>query len=965
MTEEFLQEANKLLYERIRGYGKSSKEIYKKLSQFFRLPIDDEEDFLLTKGNEVLPCRYTSDNIFRKQSDRIMDISENKLLRQKKADHPEIRLSVNSLLAVQLFSILDIDINEFLSSLAYRLDCEESNNSITMAESYEDSYSEEINKQRKDNLSLEEVFNEFIYTCTNIYMKVNETSKLNFSELSNTQKNIVNLFYDQLFHDIKKLEKIAETSALEKSQIKLLRPKVVKNNNQSDIDIEEDFTKPILEIMNFNGANNSNTINYLEIRPQLYIYTSYLIVCVMLNILKRIKRTQDTGTNQTRKMVAIKFVSSITNLPEREIRNFTGEKGHTSKIGINTIDNDILKTLTANFEEIKQSFDILLSYITRLTSTSFNDEKEEQNLRELLKELTGIIFKLFENPTLNYRRPKIFQYDSIQEILHTNSLYDYTFQISEEKLSLINDLNNKTKKICETIIKEITRCESFKEPSMSTLQKDAQDFIFNAWKGGINPIIALDMGCGKTRVACTTIKRFLKENKDEKGYILVVIPAGLKSDWENELEKNNNLKNCVYLFDNGRNKYFINNLIQHVPQQVFVTSYDIAAIDYEKYKSKPPVMIIYDELQYINTSSILEKCLVLAELNEAVKYKLALSGTPMQNDTTEFFVNYCFFHDSKFLNKAYKSNLIKQDSWESDETFKQIKQKLKEKDYYFFGREDHKLHVDEKFVPVVIADNHYKELNKFSMHERQKEMQYLLNPRDFGFDFNSAKTLFVKQIVKELASKNEKVIIFSYYKKPLRYLYNELKKYKPTIAIGKSSNDEESSEVLDMDSRAEIEKFKDPKNKSMVLLGTIKLIGTGENLEISNHLIILDLWWNAMVIIQAMYRIKRKSQTKPVHIYFPIYTDKKGTPIDSEKNYLETMNRKIKSYNSFLTSIGYEQYANRALPKITLKEPLLFDQNATSRKEWLLEVLQTNEKTKVVDWFEKKQRKVVPIKKKK
>ena len=209
-----------------------------------------------------------------------MDISENKLLRQKKADHPEIRLSVNSLLAVQLFSILDIDINDFLSSLAYRLDCEESNNSITMAESYEASYTEEINTQRKENTSLEEVFNEFIYACTNIYMKVKETSKLNFSELSNTQKNIVNLFYDQLFHDIRKLEKIAETSALEKSQIKLLRPKVVKNNNQSDIDIEEDFTKLILEIMNFNGANNSNTINYLEIRPQLYIYTSYLIVCV-------------------------------------------------------------------------------------------------------------------------------------------------------------------------------------------------------------------------------------------------------------------------------------------------------------------------------------------------------------------------------------------------------------------------------------------------------------------------------------------------------------------------------------------------------------------------------------------------------------------------------------------------------------------------------------------------------------
>lgn len=964
MTEEFLQEANKLLYEKIKGNGKSSKAIYKKLSQFFRLPIDDEEDFLLKRGNEILPCRYTSDNIFRKQSDRIMDISEKKLIRKKKSDHPEIRLSVNSLLAIQLFSILDIDINDFLSSLAYRLDCEDLNvcNKEKVSES---SYSEdEEKKQRKENLSLEEVFNEFINTCANIYLKVKATSELNLSELSGYQKNIVNLFYDQLFHDIRKLEKLAETSALEKSQIKLLRPKIVKNNNQTDIDIEEDYTKPILEIMNFAGANNSNTINYLEIRPQLYIYASYLIVCLMLNILKRIKRTQDTGTKQTRKMVAIKFVSSITNLPEQEIRHFTGEKGNTSKIGINTIDKNILDTLTTNFEEIKQSFDILLSYLARLTSTSFNDEKEEQSLRKLLKELTEIIFKLFEKPTLNYRRPKIFQYDSIQEILHTNSLYDYSFQISEEKLSLINNLKHNSKDICETIINEIIKYESFKEPSMSTLQKDAQDFIFDAWKRGINPIIALDMGCGKTRVACTTIKRFQKENKEEKGYILVVIPAGLKADWKDELEKNNNLKNCAYLFDNSRSKYFNNNSIQYVPQQVFVTSYDIAAIDDEKYKSKPPVMIIYDELQSINTSKILEKCLVLAELNEKVKYKFALSGTPMQNDTTEFFVNYCFFHDSDFLKKAYKSKLIKQDSWEADETFKRIKQELKSKNYYFFGREDNKLHVDEKFVPIIIADNHYKELNKFGKNERQDEMQYLLNPRDFDFDFDSAKTLFVKQIVKELASKNEKVIVFSYYKKPLRYLYKELMKYKPTLAIGKSLDDDDSSEIIDLDSRKEIEKFKDPKNKSMVLLGTIKMIGTGENLEVANHLIILDLWWNPMVIIQAMYRIKRKSQTKPVHIYFPIYTDKKGSPIDSEKNYLETMNRKIKSYNSFLSSIGYDQYANRTLPKITLKEPLFFDQNVAARKEWLLKELQNDSKTKTADWI-KEGRKVIPVKKKK
>ena len=76
------------------------------------------------------------------------------------------------------------------------------------------------------------------------------------------------------------------------------------------------------------------------------------------------------------------------------------------------------------------------------------------------------------------------------------------------------------------------------------------------------------------------------------------------------------------------------------------------------------------------------------------------------------------------------------------------------------------------------------------------------------------------------------------------------------------------------------------------------------------------------------------------------------------------MNRKIKSYNSFLTSIGYDQYANRTLLKITLKEPLFFDQNVATRKEWLLEEIQTDEETKVVDWFKDSKKKVTLIKKK-
>jgi len=836
--------------------------------------------------------------------------------------------------------------------LQYRLDCEKEESDFQ--EYYYDD--NQVEKQRKESYSLDEIFYALLSACANIKFNIEAVSKIdNFKELSDTYKNTVNLFYDQLFHDIQNLEKYAETNVLEKSQIKALKPKLIKSLDSDEDKEETSFS--FEDLLKIPGAHNTDTINYLEIRPQLYIYASYLMISIMLNLLKRIQKIQKTGNQQEKSLYRITCWSFILKLDKSDVKKALNEKGGKSKLGTEVVEKDILPELLNSFTALKHSFDKLLSYFSKTTSTSFDDIKEEESLRNLLSDLTKEIFDIFESKHLNFRRPKLHRYDSVQDIIHTSSIFDYKFEISEEKIDQLKQFEKNAKNLCNEIIKEITRFETFEEPLMSSLQKDAQDFIFDAWKRGINPIIALDMGCGKTRVACTTIKRFQKENKEEKGYILVVIPAGLKADWKDELEKNNNLKNCAYLFDNSRSKYFNNNSIQYVPQQVFVTSYDIAAIDYEKYISKPPVMIIYDELQSINTSKILEKCLVLAGLNEKVKYKFALSGTPMQNDTTEFFVNYCFFHDSDFLKKAYKSKLIKQDSWEADETFKRIKQELKSKNYYFFGREDNKLHVDEKFVPIIIADNHYKELNKFGKNERQEEMQYLLNPRDFGFDFDSAKTLFVKQIVKELASKNEKVIIFSYYKKPLRYLYKELMKYNPTLAIGKSLDDDDSSEITDTDSRKEIEKFKDPKNKSMVLLGTIKMIGTGENLEVANNLIILDLWWNPMVIIQAMYRIKRKSQTKPVHIYFPIYTNKDSSLIDSEKRYLEIMNDKIKSFNSFLKTIGYEQYANRAIPKITLKEPLFFDQNASYKKDWLLEEIQTDEKTKVFDWFKDSKKK--------
>lgn len=938
MTNYFLQQANLLLAEKLRPL--SSKSVYDQLSQFFRINNDDEDD-IFQESDKTLPCRYSNAETFRNQTRRITQIESEKLTRKKKTSHPEIRLSVDSLLAVQLFSILKIDINEFLNTLAYRLDCEQPKTVSADSNEEDDEECGQVKKERKKSRSLEELYNALVSSCANINVRIEAINEISdFANLSNAEKNAINVFIEQFLREIRNLEQFSETSALEKSQIKSMHPKVVRNVAKLEKQNEEKDCTNILDLFKFEEENSSERINFLKIRPQLYIYCSFLIICIMRDFLKRVKATQKTGERQLKSMMRVYFLANYAEMESSTVAKIMNEKTGTSKAGIKVFENNALDEFSNIFSQIKLSFDDLLSYFSRTTSTSYDDVKEEIKLRNFLTNLTKQIFEIFENPTLNFRRQKITQYNSIQEILRTKKFFDYTFVISKERLENLKSLAEQAKDTCEEIKKDILKYETFKEPELSDLQKDARDFIFNSWKK-VSPIIALDMGTGKTRVACATIRRFIKENKDETGYILVVIPAGLKSDWQEELEKNNIL-NSVYLVNNDRKNYFKNNKIQATPLQVFVTSYDIAAYDYEMYKNNPPCMIIYDELQLINTANILDKCLVLSKLNMTAKYKFALSGTPMQNDTKEFFVNYCFLHDNELLIKAHNENSIKTLSWEN-EPLKKVKEELKAKRFYFFGREDTNLKIDEKFIPIVFKGKHLEKFIDYADKDNHLKMQYLLNPKDFGYQFDSAKISFVKQFIKELPPE-ERVIIFSYYKKPLRYLYNELKKYNPAIATGNDINDEdEDSDWNNKNARTEIEKFKSSKNKSRVLLGTIKLIGTGENLQVANNIIILDLWWNPMVIIQAMYRIKRKDQTKPVHIYFPIYTNTKGVAISMEKNYLQTMMRKIKLYNDFLHDIGYTT-VSRTLPEKTLKEPLIFDQKGQfNGKKTLMEKLCSEE----------------------
>jgi len=154
------------------------------------------------------------------------------------------------------------------------------------------------------------------------------------------------------------------------------------------------------------------------------------------------------------------------------------------------------------------------------------------------------------------------------------------------------------------------------------------------------------MSEGKTRVTCEIIKQFRKP--DIGSYILIIaLKATIYDSWKKELSAYFG-KYSVCMGKDRHIKYFQDSGNIFRPNEIVITSYETAIKDIDCYMSKPPALIIYDEIQYINNSEKLTvACEYLAELNEKTEFKLAMSGTPAQNSPDEFVVNHFFLDDLK------------------------------------------------------------------------------------------------------------------------------------------------------------------------------------------------------------------------------------------------------------------------------------------------------------------------------
>ena len=123
-------------------------------------------------------------------------------------------------------------------------------------------------------------------------------------------------------------------------------------------------------------------------------------------------------------------------------------------------------------------------------------------------------------------------------------------------------------------------------------------------------------------------------------------------------------------------------------------------------------------------------------------------------------------------------------------------------------------------------------------------------------DIMSSKIERCIELVEDLVSQDEKVVILSTFKEPVYQLAKLLEKYKPLVATG---------DVADQIAFDRMDQFQnDPISK--VFMGTHGKVGTGFTLNAASYMICLDTPYTHSSFSQSTDRIWRVTNTRPAFI---------------------------------------------------------------------------------------------------
>lgn len=443
---------------------------------------------------------------------------------------------------------------------------------------------------------------------------------------------------------------------------------------------------------------------------------------------------------------------------------------------------------------------------------------------------------------------------------------------------------------------------------------------------GLGGCLADDMGLGKTiqtlallqhnreTIALPSASGADKETDlfsavDEKRLTsLLIVPASLVYNWENEIKKFvPEMRVCSYkgVQRKKSTSYFKN-------FDVVISSYHTIRQDIDIISKFNFHYIILDESQVIkNPVSMLYR--TVTRLNS--DFKLALTGTPVENSLTDLwtqlnFVNPGLLGELSYFRREFAKPIEKLGDDEKQVALKKIIQpfilrRTKEmvaKDlppiaeqtvYCDMTDEQSKLYDEEKSavrnsILKSIASSGIEKSAIVVLQGLMKLRQISNHPAMAYEDYASGSGKFetVLQDIDSVISEGHKILIFSSFVRHLDLFAAELNKKRINYVklTGASTNREKL-----------VNTFQDDPGTKIFLI-SLKAGGVGLNLTAADYVFILDPWWNPASEMQALSRAHRIGQDKNVFVYRYITSD------SIEEKISRLQEKKSKLAETFISS---------------------------------------------------------------
>ena len=442
--------------------------------------------------------------------------------------------------------------------------------------------------------------------------------------------------------------------------------------------------------------------------------------------------------------------------------------------------------------------------------------------------------------------------------------------------------------------------------SLRSYQETGFRWLYGLHKNGFGGCLADDMGLGKTLQTLALLLK-LKRPKGDVNSVhpvnvggqldlfstgkrndifqpasMIVLPTSLVHNWEGEIKKfTPSLKVYRHVGAQRKKAEEMEQMIRFY--DVILTTYGTLRNDSAFLSKHEFFYLILDESQYVkNPSSKTYKSVL--KLNS--KYKLVLTGTPIENSLSDLwsqmnFLNKGMLGNLAFFRRYFITPIEKHNKKEpqeklqilmrpfilrrtKEEVAKDLPPLMEQVILCEMAGSQQKTYEREKSVirNSILSSIEENGVNKSAMIILQgltKLRQLANHPQllEDGTEAESGKFEEIFLMLENLMAEKHKVLIFSSFVKHLELLKTKIEQnqWKYSMLTGQTSN------------RGEVIRQFQEEPDNRIFLISLKAGGVGLNLTGADYVFIIDPWWNPAAENQAISRAHRIGQKKHVFVY--------------------------------------------------------------------------------------------------